>query len=158
MTREGSGTHEEEEGEFPSSGDGLGGFPAAETKSDEEPRTRKEEVGELQSSEERRSYPLITIMKPDVTVSGSDEHNTFVEAILSTDKEPAHSTDVADHNVGQGAGLLVADTSFGAFSTTIENSGCLVQVQSQLVVGSNLNIPIFEVGRGLIDSKVPKLN
>ena len=97
-------------------------------------------------------------MKLDVTVSGSDEHSTFVEAILSTDREPAHSTDVADHTVGQGAGLLVADTSFGAFSTTIENSGCLVQVQSQLVVGSNLNIPIFEVGRGLINSKVPKLN
>ena len=47
MTREGSGTHKEEEGEFPSSGDGLGGFSAAETKSDKEPGTRKEEVGEL---------------------------------------------------------------------------------------------------------------
>ena len=77
---------------------------------------------------------------------------------MSANRELAHSTDVADHTMGQGARLLVADTSFRACSTTIENSGCPIQVQSQLVVGSNLNIPIFEVGRGLIDSKVPKLN
>ena len=158
MTGEGSGTHEEEEGEFPSSNDGLGGFPAAETKSDEEPGTLKEKARELQSSEERRSYPLVTVTKLDVTVLGSDEHGTFVEAILSVDRESAHSLDIADHTVGQGAGLLVADTSFGACSTTVENSGCPVQVQSQLGVGSYLNIPIFEVGRGLIDSEVPKLN
>ena len=158
MTGEGSGTHEEEEGEFPSSNDGLGGFPAAETKSDEEPGTLKEEARELQSSEERRSCPLVTVTKLDVTVLGSDEHGTFMEAILSVDRESAHSLEIVDHTVGQGAGLLVADTSFGACSTTVENSGCPVQVQSQLVVGSDLNIPIFEVGCGLIDSEVPKLN
>ena len=72
MTGEGSGTHEEEEREFPSSNDGLGGFPVAETKSDEEPGTLKEEARELQSSEERRSCPLITVTKLDVTVLGSD--------------------------------------------------------------------------------------
>ena len=158
MTREGSRTHKEEEGEFPSSNDGLGGFPTVETKSDEEPRTLKEEARELESSEERRSYPLITVTKLDVTVLGSDEHGTFVEAILSVDRESAHSLDVTDHTMGQGAGLLVADTSFRACSTTVENSGCPVQVQSQLVVGLDLNIPIFEVSRGLIDFKVPKLN
>ena len=77
---------------------------------------------------------------------------------MCVDRESAHSLDVADHTVGQGAGLLVADTSFRACSTTVENSGCPIQVQSQLVVGSDLNIPIFEVGCGLIDSEVPKLN
>ena len=55
MTGEGSGTHEEKEGEFPSSNNGLGGFPAAETKSDKEPGTLKEEAREFQSFEERRS-------------------------------------------------------------------------------------------------------
>ena len=45
MTGEGSGSHEVEEGEIPSSGERLGGFPIADMKSDEEP-THKEESGE----------------------------------------------------------------------------------------------------------------
>ncbi|KAF3976445.1 hypothetical protein CMV_000376 [Castanea mollissima] len=70
----------------------------------------------------------------------------------------AHSLDVIDQIVDQEAGFLVADTSFGAHSTAVENSGCPVQVQSQLVVGSGLNIPISEVARGLIESEFPRLS
>nr|POF11667.1 hypothetical protein CFP56_62243 [Quercus suber] len=158
VTGEGSGTHEEEKGESPCSGDELGGVPVAETKSDEEPGNHKEEAREIQSSGERRSCSIVNVTKLDVPISGSDEHGTFVEAVLSADREPAQSPDVADRMLGQGSGLLVADTSGGDCSTTVDNSGCPVQVQSQLVVGSDLNFSIFEVGRGLIDSEVPRLN
>nr|POE76463.1 uncharacterized protein ycf45 [Quercus suber] len=130
----------------------------ATSQSDEEPGNRKEEAGEIQSSGERWSCSIVNVTKLDVPVSGSDEHGTFVEAVLSADREPAQSPDVTDRMLGQGSGLLVADTSGGDCSTTVDNSGCPVQVQSQLVVGSDLNFPIFEVGRGLIDSEVPRLN
>ncbi|KAF3973723.1 hypothetical protein CMV_002871 [Castanea mollissima] len=157
VTGEGSGTHEDEEGEIPSSGVGLGSSPADDTKSDEEPRTHKEEAGEFQSSGQRMSCPLVTVTKPDNCVSGSDDHGTVVEAVLSADRKPAHSPVVADQTVDQGAGFLVAETSFGARSTTAENSECPAQVQSQLVVGSDLNFPIFEVGCGFFESEVPRL-
>ncbi|KAL4614942.1 hypothetical protein ACB092_07G089100 [Castanea dentata] len=94
----------------------------------------------------------------DGTIQLQDVHGTVVEAVLSADREPAHSLDVTDQIVDQEAGFLVADTSFGAHSTTVENSGCPVQVQSQLVVGSDLNIPISEVARGLIESEFPRLS
>ena len=44
---EGPGTHEEEEGEIPSCGKGLGSSPATDTKPDGEVRTHEEEVGEF---------------------------------------------------------------------------------------------------------------
>lgn len=50
---EGSGTHEEEEGEIPSSGEGLGGSLVADTKTDGEAGAHEEEAGEVQSSCER---------------------------------------------------------------------------------------------------------
>ena len=52
---------------------------------------------------------------------------------------------------------MVTDTVLGARSTTVENSGCPIQVQSQVRVGSDLNFPIFEAGCGLADSEVPRL-
>ena len=52
---------------------------------------------------------------------------------------------------------MVTDTVLRARSTTVENSGCPVQVQSQVRVGSDLNFPISEVGCGLADSEVPRL-
>ncbi|KAL0008015.1 hypothetical protein SO802_009517, partial [Lithocarpus litseifolius] len=96
-------------------------------------------------------------MKPDDRVSVSDDHGTVGEAVLSSDREPTHSPIVADQTGEQGAGFLVADTSFGAHSTTVENSGCPVQVQSQLVVGSDLNVSISEMVCGLIESEGPRL-
>ena len=156
VTGEGSGSHEDEEGEIPSSGEGLGGFPVANMKSDEE-LTHKEESREYQSSGKRLSDPFVTDTKPDDHVSSSDDHDTVVKAGLGVDKEPAHSPVVADQIVDQGAGFLVVDTVLGARSTTVENSGCPIQVQSQVRVGSNLNFPIFEAGCGLADSEVPRL-
>ncbi|KAK9986819.1 hypothetical protein SO802_031770 [Lithocarpus litseifolius] len=94
VTEEGSGTHEDEEEEIPSFGEGLGGSPVDDMKSDEE-LTHKEEVGEVQSSGERLSGPLVTDTKPNDRVSGSDDHNNAVEAVLSADSEPAHSLVVA---------------------------------------------------------------
>ena len=52
---------------------------------------------------------------------------------------------------------MVANIVLGARSTTVENSGCPVQVQSQVRVGSDLNFPISEAGCGLADSEVPRL-
>nr|POE89208.1 hypothetical protein CFP56_57129 [Quercus suber] len=159
VTSEGSWTHEEEEGEIPSSGEGLGGSLAADTKLDGEPRTHKEEVGEFQSSGKRLVCPLVIVTKPDnrVLVANSDVHGTVVEAVLSANREPIHSLDVTNQTVDQGVGFLVAYTTFGARSTIVENSGCPILVESQLLVGSNLNIPVSEVGCGLIVSKVPRL-
>ena len=70
----------------------------------------------------------MTDMKPDNRVSGLDDHDTVVEAGLGVDREPAHSPIVADQIVDQGAGFLVANIVLGAHSTTVENSGCPVQV------------------------------
>ena len=64
VTGEGLGSHEDKEGEIPSSDEGLGGFPVADVKSNEEP-THKEESGEYQSSGERLSDPLVTDTKLD---------------------------------------------------------------------------------------------
>ena len=64
VTGEGLGSHEDKEGEIPSSDEGLGGFPVADMKSNEEP-THKEESGEYQSSGERLSDPLVTDTKLD---------------------------------------------------------------------------------------------
>ena len=153
---EGSGSHEDGEGEIPSFGEGLGGFPVANMKFDKEP-THKEESGEYQSSSKRLSDPLMTDTKPNDRVSGSDDHDTIVEAGLGVDREPAHSLVVIDQIVDQGAGFLVANIVLGARSTTVENSGCPVQVQSQVRVGSNLNFPISEAGCGLTDLEVPRL-
>ena len=122
---EGSGTHEDEEGEILSSGEGLGGSLAADTKSDEK-LSHKEVAREFQSSGERLSGPIVTNTKPDDSVSGSDDHDAAVEASLSADREPAHSLVVDDQIVDQGAGFLVVDTAVGARSITIENSGCPV--------------------------------
>jgi len=107
VTSEGSRTDEEEEGEIPSSSEGLGGSLAANTKLDGEPGTHKEEAGEFQSSSKRLSCPLVTVMKPDdrVSVADSDVHCTVVEAVLSADKELVHSPDVADQTVDQGVGF-----------------------------------------------------
>ena len=156
VTGEGLGSHEDEEGEIPSFDEGLGGFPVADMKSNEEP-THKEESGEYQSSGERLSDPLVTDTKPDDRVPGSNDHGTVVEAGLSVDREPTHSPVVANQIADQGVGFLVANIVFGAHSTTVENSGCPVQVQSQVRVGSDLNFPISEVGCGSADSEVPKL-
>ena len=156
MTGEELRSHEVEEGEILSSSEGLGGFPIANMKSDEEP-THKEESGEYQSSGKRLSDPLVTDTKLDDHVSGSDDHGTVVEVGLGVDRELAHSPVVADQIVDQGARFLVADTVLGARSTTVENSGCPVQVQSQVRVGSDLNFPISEAGCGLADSEVPRL-
>ena len=156
VTGEGSGTHEDEKGEIPSSGEGLGGFPVADMKSDEEP-THMEESGEFQCSGERLSDPLVTDSKLVDRESGSVVHGTVVEADLSVDRAPACSPVVADQNVDQGTGFLVADTGLGARVTTVENSGCPVQVQSQVRVVSDLNVPISEVGCGSVDPEVSRL-
>nr|POE73585.1 hypothetical protein CFP56_44901 [Quercus suber] len=156
VTGEGSGTHEDEEGEIPSFDEGLGGSPIADMNSDEGP-THKEESKEFQSSGERLNGPFVIDMKPDDHVLGSEDHGTDVEAGLSVDREPAHSPVVADQIVDHGAGCLVADTVNGACSTIVENSGCPVQVQSKVRVGLDLYFPISEVGRGLGDSEVPRL-
>nr|POE66584.1 hypothetical protein CFP56_32793 [Quercus suber] len=79
VTGEGLGTHEDEEGEIPSSGEGLGGSPVADMNSDEGP-THKEESREFQSSDARLSGPFVTDMKPDEHVSSSEDHDTDVEA------------------------------------------------------------------------------
>ena len=76
---------------------------------------------------------------------------------MSVDREPTHSPVVANQIADQGAGFLVANIVFGAHSTTVENSGCPVQVQSQVRVGSDLNFPISEVGCGSADFEVPRL-
>lgn len=155
-TGEGSGTHEDEEGEIPSSGEGLGGSPVADMNSDEG-STHKEESREFQSSGARLSGPSVTDMKPDEHVSSSEDHGTDVEAGLSVVREPAHSPAVTDQIVDHGAGCLVTDTDNGACSTTVDNSGCPVQVQSQVRGGSDLYFPISEVGRGLGNSESPRL-
>ena len=85
----------------------------------------------------------------DSIVAGSNVHGIVVEAVLSTN--------VADQTMDQGVGFLVADTPFGVCSTIVENFGRPILVQSQLLVGSNLNIPISEMGCGLINSEVPRL-
>ena len=125
MIGQGSRSHKDEEGEIPSSGEGLGGFPVANMKPDEE-LTHKEESGEYQSSDKRLNDPFVTDTKPDDHVSGSDDHGTVVEAGLGIDREPTHSLIVTDQIVDQGAGFLVADTAVGARLTTIENFGCPV--------------------------------
>ena len=152
MTGKGSRSHEDEEGEIPSSGEGLGGFPVANMKSDEE-LTHKEESREYQSFGKRLSDPFVTDTKPDDRVSGSDDHDIVVKAGLGVDRELTHSPVVTDQIVDQRAGFLVVDTVLGARSTTVENSGCPIQVQSQVRVGSNLNFPIFEAGCGLLTQR-----
>nr|POF10040.1 hypothetical protein CFP56_46387 [Quercus suber] len=151
---EGSGTHEDEEGEIPSSGEGMGGSPIADMHSDEGP-THKEESREFQSSGARLSGLSVTNMKLDGHVLSSEDHGTAVEAGLSV--EPAHSPAVADQIVDHGDGCLVADTDNGDCSTTVDDSGCSVQVQSQVRGGSDLYFPISEVGCGLGDSETPRL-
>ena len=156
MTGEGLGSHEDEEGEIPSFDEGLGGFPVADMKSNEEP-THKEESGEYQSFGKRLSDPLVTDTKPNDRVSGSNDHGIVVEAGLSVDREPTHSSIVANQIADQRARFLVTDIVLGARSTTVENSRCLIQVQSQVRVGSDLNFPISEVGCGSANSEVPRL-
>ncbi|KAK7837788.1 adenine dna glycosylase [Quercus suber] len=156
VTGEGSGTHKDEEGEIPSSGEGLGGSPIADMNSDEG-LTHKEESREFQSSGGRLSGPFVIDTKLDDHVLGSEDHGTVVEAGLSVDREPAHSPIVVDQIVDHGARFLVTDIVNGACSTTIENSGCPVQVQSQVRVRSDLYFPISEVGHGLVDFEVPRL-
>ena len=95
VTGEELGSHKDEEGKILSSGEGLGGFPVADMKSNEEP-TYKEESGEYQSFSKRLSDPLVTNTKPEDRVSGSNDHGTVVEAGLSVDREPTHSPVVTD--------------------------------------------------------------
>ncbi|KAL0001000.1 hypothetical protein SO802_014781 [Lithocarpus litseifolius] len=157
VTGEGSGTHEDEKGEIPSSGEGLGGSSVAVTKADAEPGNHKEEAGESQRSGERPRCPIVIVTKPDDRVLVSDDHGTVGEVVLCSVREPADSPAVADQTGEQGVGFLVADTSSGAISTTVENSGCPVQVQSQLVVGSDLNVSISEMVCGSIEPEGPRL-
>ena len=76
------------------------------------------------------SYFLENVRESSRTIDGTiqlqDVHGIVVEVVLSADREPAHSPDVTDQIMDQEAGILVADTSFAALLTIVENSGCPV--------------------------------
>ncbi|KAK9997961.1 hypothetical protein SO802_017564 [Lithocarpus litseifolius] len=110
-TGEGSGTHEEEEGEIPSSSEGQGCPPAAATKPDDH-----------------------VSVADSLDAEPPGTHGTIVEVGLSTESELVNSPIAAAQTDDQGARFLDTNPPVGIRSTYVADSGCPDLVQSQFLV------------------------